>query len=309
MSEDRSNALRALKEGIKSGDLGKTPNSIISTCEQIAEIDLLSSREQILSILVDLQISKKKWKILCRIGRDSRLLKYSADLPASITTLYALSLLTNDELNDGMVTGELNRSVSSREVYAYAKRFRLRSRAFSDTADIMPCYLALSPSAKGLDSSKIEELMKDANRILSKNGLMILLAVASTSKFAQEQHDLIRKEQVQSSIETSIEHQMYLASDQFSRYFSLEEIDEIMEGSMNQFVSALLSVSKSRIQMMQTYGVAYCYKIALEYHRSNSRVQRYNYKRRLIHVQQKYKFLSATVDTIFDEFIERPKKT
>ena len=31
-------------------------------------------------------------------------------------------------------------------------------------------------------------------------------------------------------------------------------------------------------------------------------------KRRLVHVQQKYKFLSDVVERIFDELIERPKK-
>jgi hypothetical protein len=207
-----------------------------------------------------------------------------------------------------MVLGELNRNTSSRQIYAYARECRIRSRAFSNTAEIIPCYLALSHQADSHDSSEIEELIKDANKLLVKNGLMILLAVSSTSKFSENQKELIKREQTQGSIETSIEHQMYLAGNDLSKHFSTEEIYEIMEGGMSQFVAALLSVSKSRIQMMQTYGVTYCYKIALEYHRSNSRVQRYNYKRRLIHVQEKYKFLSATVDAIFGEFIERPRK-
>ena len=104
-----------------------------------------------------------------------------------------------------------------------------------------------------------------------------------------------------------IEHQMYMECDNLSRHYTSEEVNDIFEGDMGQFARALMSISKTRLQMMEVYGKLYCYKITLEYHRSKSRVQRFNYKRRLLHVQQKYKFLTPVVDSIFSEFVTRPR--
>jgi hypothetical protein len=244
---------------------------------------------------------------MCRVGRDIRLCKYLPNLPTTFTAIYALTTLSKDELNDGMVTGDLHRNISSRKIYAYAQECRLRSRAFLDTEVILPCYLAIGKKGEGLDSKGLERLFKKVNAILLRRGVMLLPSVSSSSKFEQQQKDLIDKEQKQGAIETEIEHQMYMASESLSNYFSLEEIDDIMEGTMSQFALALLSISKSRMEMMKVYGRLYCFKIALEFYRSSSRVQRYNYKRRLLHVRGKYKFLADVVDKIFDELIERPR--
>jgi hypothetical protein len=300
--------LQGLKEQLRSIEFGKSAQATVAVCREIVEIDRQTARKELVLLLEELQMTQKRWAQFCRIGRDLRLSKNYSSLPSTITSLYALTTLTNDELNDGIITGELHREISSREIYAYARECRLRSRAFSDTAEVVPCCLALSTKGKELDSTEIDDLLKKANSILTKNGIMIIRSVSSTSKFDDRQKELIDQEQKQGRIETEIEHQMYMASTGLSNYFSVEKIDQIMEGEMSRFVRALASISRSRIEMMQTYGTVYCYKIALEYHRSSSRVQRYNYKRRLVHVQSKYPFLATIVEKIFSDLIERPRK-
>ena len=299
--------LQELENRLRNGEFGNTPESKISFCKQIAELDQRSSRQERMSLLKKVQVSSKKWDQLCRVGRDIRLSKYYKNLPSTLTAIYALTTLSKDELNDGMITGDLYRSISSRKIYAYAQECRLRSRAFSETQVILPCYLAIGKKGEELDSKGLEKLFKKVNGILLRRGVMILASVSSTSKFEQKQKELIAKEKKQGAIETEIEHQMYMASENLSNHFSLEEVDELMEGSMSQFALALLSISRSRLEMMEVYGRMYCYKIALEFYRSESRVQRYNYKRRLLHVQQKYKFLSDVVENIFSELVERPR--
>jgi len=300
--------LQRLKEQLRSIEFGKSAQSTVAVCREIVEIDRQTAKKELVPLLEELQMTQKRWAQLCRIGRDLRLSKYYSNLPPTVTALHALTTLTNDELNDGIITGELHQKISSREIYAYARECGLRSRAFSDTIDLVPCYLALNSKGENLSSIEIEDLLKKANGLLTQSGVMIIRSVSSTSKFDDRQKELIDQEKKQGRIETEIEHQMYMASTGLSKYFSAEKIDQIMEGEMSRFVRALASISKSRIEMMQTFGTVYCYKIALEYHRSSSRVQRYNYKRRLVHVQFKYSFLATIVEKIFSDQIERPRK-
>ena len=299
--------MQELENRIRTGSFGDSAESIISFCKQIAELDQRISRQERISLCQRVRISGKKWDQLCRVGRDIRLSKYLPDLPTTLSGIYALTTLSKDELNDGMVTGDLHRSISSRKIYAYAQEHRLRSKAFADTEIIVPCYLAIGKKGEGIDAGSLEKLFKKVNSILLRSGVMIMPSVSSSSKYEQQQKDLIVKEVKQSEIETEIEHQMYMASEKLSDHYSLEKIDEIMEGSMSQFALSLLSISGSRMDMMRDYGRMYCYKIALEFYKSKSRVQRYNYKRRLTHVHGKYDFLSDVVKEVFENLIERPR--
>ena len=299
--------MEQLEKRLRTGDFGDSPEAIISFSKQIGELDQRISREELKSFIEQNKITQKKWDQLCRIGRDIRLSKYYSRLPSTFTAIHALTTLTKDELNDGIVSGDLNKKTSSRKIYAYAQTFRLRDKAFSDDYNILPCYLAIGKKGEDLNKGDINELFDLVNQTLIKHGLMILANASSTTKFIQKQKDLIAKEKKQGTIETEIESQMYLASEKLNNYYSGDEIYDIMESEMNQFARSIMAISKTRLQMMEDYGQLYCYKIALEFHRSSSRVQRYNYKRRLVHVQQKYKFLSDVVERIFNELIERPK--
>ena len=184
---------------------------MILFCKQIAELDQRTSREARISLCERVQVSTKKWEQLCRVGRDSRLSKYAPNLPTTFTAIYALTTLTNDELNDGMITGDLNRTISSRKIYAYAKESRLCQTAFAeDYENIMPCFLAIDETRKNLGKGELDKLLKLVNKTLLNSGVMILLQVSSTTKFNQKQKELIAKEKRQGAVEMEIEHQMYM---------------------------------------------------------------------------------------------------
>ena len=296
-----------LERRLKSGDFGSDSESVFYFCKQIAELDKATTRCEQKKLLKKCQVSKRKWVQLCRVGCDYRLDKYTKSLPDALTSIFALTTLTDEELNDGMVSGDINSSTSSRKIYSYARQQRLKGKAFLGVQKILPCYLAIDEDASSKDFIGCDKLVERVNNFLSNHGVMLIMSASTTSRYLQKQKDLIVKEHRQGAIETQVEHEMYLAGVHLKENYSLEDIDRILEGSMNEFVRALLSISKSRIDMMKTYGKLYCYKIALEYHRAESRVQRFNYKRRLIHVQHKYKFLAPVVDGIFDELMERPR--
>jgi len=200
MWQNIAQPLQGLEHRLRTGDFGVGPEAIIAFCKQIAELDQRTSRQERMSLLEKVQISSKKWDQLCRVGRDIRLSKYSSNLPSTFTAISALTTLSNDELSDGIVMGDLYQGISSRKIYAYAKECRLRSRAFSDAQVILPCYLAIGKKGEGLDSKGLEKLFKKVNGILMRQGVMILTSVSSTSKFEQKQKDLIVKEKKQSSV-------------------------------------------------------------------------------------------------------------
>jgi hypothetical protein len=306
--QDCSKPLQELEDCLRTGNFGDSPESIIMFCKQISELDQQMSKQERISLWEKVEVSRKKWEKLCRVGRDSRLSKYSPNLPTTFTAIYALTMLTNDELNDGMMTGDLNPTISSRKIYTYAQEFRLYQTAFSEEyKNIMPCFLAIGDKGKDLKKWEIDILFRAVNQTLVKSGVMILAQVSPTKKFNQKQKELIAKEKRQGTIEMEIEHQMYMVVDGLYEYYTSMDVYEILNDSMSQFARALMLISKTRLEMMEKYGRLYCYKIALEFNRTNNRVQRFNYKRRLLHVQQKYKFLSPVVEHIFSEFVKRPK--
>ena len=73
--------------------------------------------------------------------------------------------------------------------------------------------------------------------------------------------------------------------------------------SFKEFVDSLMSIALSRENMMKDFGFLYCTKIVHEYWKTESRSQRYNYKRRLLEVKKKYPKLAEDVDNLCEKYV------
>jgi cytoplasmic iron level regulating protein YaaA (DUF328/UPF0246 family) len=86
------------------------------------------------------------------------------------------------------------------------------------------------------------------------------------------------------------------------------EQDLYIESTLQGLVATLKAISEDRNAMMQKFGRFYCLKIAQEYWKTDSRSQRYNYKRRLSEVGEKYPHLASYVERLLDDCINVDKK-
>jgi hypothetical protein len=53
--------------------------------------------------------------------------------------------------------------------------------------------------------------------------------------------------------------------------------------------------------MWKSYGPLYCRKVALEFNRTESRAQRFNYRKRLLEVKGKHQQLANLLDDLLEQ--------
>jgi len=288
-----------LRERLISGRYGETAGEVLDLCSAVQEADSTWTKEEISRFQKDVGINVQVWRRLLALARDPRLRQRSSHLPGSYTALYAISSLSDEALEFGLGYGELNSQSSSRDVQKWATRWSLES---STDKRITPIYLA---SDKDLSDEQIAAVLEELNKSAVEQGVLLTLAPTDSRSFRQKRERLLKAEIALSELETDIEHFMYLGVDSIIDHYSLEDIDELFEGDFKTFAQALLRICRSRVEMMDKFGVLYCYKIALEHFRADSRTQRFNYKRRLSHVASKYPHLRSTVQSIRKIYFEK----
>ena len=250
---------------------GKNAQQIIDLCALVHEAQSTWSKIEVKEFQSESTINSQVWGKLNAIALDKRLLKHINNLPSSYSALYALTCLTDQYLSDGFGFGIIHPGASSRQIQTWAQEWQIRSST-------------------------------NLNEYASAEKVLLLEALGNSRHYQQKQQKIIEASRKLSAIETDIEHFMYLGGSEFMKHYSLKKIDCLMEGDFDSFARALLRISRSRKEMMSNHGIVYCYKIALEYFRTDSRSQRFNYKQRLKHVKSKYPELAYIVNLILEKY-------
>lgn len=292
--------LVSLETALSAREYGRTTQDVLDLCALAARIQEALSRQDVVLLLERSKTSKQIWSRLCSIGKDERLWRFVDHLPANYSSLYLISSMTDDQLSDGFDMGDISASATTRQISDFLRKWSLLHQTYGLNGDVRICHLA---SERELDDGEVQGILEEINKEAIRFGVILMDGKSRFSRFGKKQQMIMEQEEKAFEAETAVEHLMYLSSEDFRSHFSLEEVDDLMEGDFASFAAALLSISRSRREMMDKHGKPYCYKIALEYLRSESRTQRYNYKRRLMHVRAKYPALKDVVDQIFTEFV------
>lgn len=275
---------------------GKNAQQIIDLCALVHEAQNTWSKTEVKEFQSQGTVNSQVWGKLNAIALDKRLLKHIDKLPSSYSALYALTCLTDQNLSDGFGFGIIHPDASSRQIQKWAQEWQIRS---STNLKVRTIYLA---SEIELEDSECEKIIEKLNEYAAAEKVLLLEAIGNSRQYQQKQQKIIEASRKRSDVETDIEHCMYLGGGEFIKHFSLKKIDSLMEGDFRSFARALLRISRSRKEMMRIHGTVYCYKIALEYFRADSRSQRFNYKQRLRHVKSKYPELAYIVNLIMEEY-------
>ena len=282
---------------------GKNAQEVIDFCALVHEAQSTWTKVEVKEFQSQSTVNSQVWGKLNAIALDERLLKHIDNLPSSYSALYALTCLTDQNLSDGFGFGIIHPGPSSRQIQRWAQEWQIRS---STNLKVRTIYLA---SEIELEDSECEKILEKLNEYAADEKVLLLQAVGNSKHYQQKQQKIVDASRKLSAIETDIEHFMYLGGEEFIKHYSPEKINSLMEGDFKSFARALLRISRSRKEMMRNHGIVYCYKIALEYFRTDSRSQRFNYKQRLKHVKSKYPEIAYVVNLIMEKYFSSERES
>ena len=106
---------------------GATAAEVLETAALIAAADQDWDKATIAAFQKEQEIHQKVWGKLVSIAKSTNLQSLPPeDLPASYTALYALVVMTTEELKAAGAEGVIRSNASSRSILEWTKAFRLR---------------------------------------------------------------------------------------------------------------------------------------------------------------------------------------
>ena len=288
--------LDSLRQRLSKGAYGATAIEILDLCDAVSEIQSGWTPDAVSDFQVGTGINPQVWRRFLKISADKRLRDISDHLPASYTSLYSITLLSDDLLNDGIVLGVITPSTGCRRIQAWVRESRLHTEG-----RIRILYLTRDAE---YDESDVEQIVERINATCLRKGFVLYASIGGLDPYRLAHESAISRESARSDMECSIEHEMYLDALDVLPSADPEYLDDLFESEMKEFVGELMDKCASRKLMMRRFGKLYCLKIALSHHRSESRSDRFNYRRRLRNVAAKYPHLSDVAFGVLDRYCQ-----
>lgn len=247
-------------------------------------------------------IHAKVWGKLISIARSQ---VFSAlpheDLPASYTALYGLVVMSDEELEAAISSGLLNaKKLSSRAILDWTKAYRLKSTGIERE---VPLNLLLR---EDLSEEQQQHLLEALQRAAEGFGAEIRkgkggvrqaeVKAEERQAHAQELENLLLRE---------IGQVIAAAPETLKNQFQVRNALDLISGSREQF-TGFLQVLGNRVQetFWRDYGRAYCLKIARDFNVTDSRTDRYQFKKRLTDAKKKWESEIDGFGVMVDEVLE-----
>ena len=265
---------------IDLGGYGKGAQQVFETSELVAAAQVHWDRVEIQWIQEDRSIHPKVWDKLVLIHKHQQRLQDlipSKDLPSNYTALYALVVMSADEIQalvaDGLLSSQ-NRP-SSKALLDWTKTFR---KGDQGVAKELPLTLVLQ---EVLTEQQEQDLLNAIAEVAERFGV----EVRSGKGFKQAEV----KEQERSNRASQLEEDLMKALQPFwersllpeREKFSLASLSDLVNGSRATFTGFIIAVIRDKKIFWKEAGKEFCLKVALDYNREESRVQRGNYKTRI----------------------------
>ena len=284
---------------------GETVEEILETCRLavMAEAELTNVEKA--TILGDHKISPQIWKRLLAVGKNPFFELHKERLPVSFSALYRLNLLGTSDYLVGVQDGSITPKITTREIDSYVRRKRVESTYYLNKK---PVYLF---TVTGLEQEDLREMLAEVNQVAAKYYAYFdfedLEEIRKTDKHFQFNKAL-------SSINSELEDWLdgrRVATDLALNYWDKKDDESIslmeirlLGASLKDLTLDLMKLSKSRQKMMDQFGEIYIWKIVQQCLKADSRTQRYNYKRRLSEVAEKYPHLREVVKYFGDKYLK-----
>jgi len=258
-------------------DYGNNAVEVLRTCALVSEYASEHTPDQIRAFQKNVGINSQVWLRLLALHRDERLRKHLEHLPTSYTALYAIHRMKDEEIEAAVQQGVITPTASSLWILEWAKQNRQRA------GEIIPpwrCLIVFDREIEQVDFGtmrhRIDEITREygAKLVSEIDYIQEVPAVDNQKKQIIEELENKVLELAKPFYERMTEHERHNAG--ASLLENLLHLDVMTVGWITRPDEDI-----SLKAMRHRYTPAYVYKFALEFYKTDSRSQRFNYKRRL----------------------------
>ena len=286
----------ALAADLAAKGQGKTAQEVLDTGQTLLLQEVLLNSEDFQTFCKATGWHPKVVSKLLVIGRDKRLLPLTPQLPRSYSAIYPLTTLTDAELNLAVSEGTCRPDASSREVLDWIKVKRLEGMQLPETVTFSGT--SVDPLTKERKAALLAALQQAALTF----GVIVIEGGPSTGtrKATKASRETIAQHLLQ-QLTTDLNPVVAEAPETVLKEFEVTSAGDLAEGEIRTLTGVLVRLSGGTEGMWQTYGNLYCLKVAMEYNRTESRAQRFNYRKRLLEVKGKHQHLTELVDDLLEQ--------
>lgn len=298
---DKNTRILKLETPLLNGDYGCSAAEILETCALVAEYAQEHTPDQVKAFQEKVGINPQVWLRLLALHRDERLKKHLEKLPTSYTTLYAIHRMNDEEVEAAVQQGVIHPKASSHAILSWSKQNRQRS------TDGVPPWRCLMVFDRDIEHRDFALLRRRINQIAGEYGARLV------SEWDYIQPNASLEETKQRKIAELEQRILELAKPFHAR---MTERDRLQAGALK--LENLLHLDIMTLgwitrpdsdidarAMRHRYTPTYVYKFALEFQKTDSRSQRFNYKRRLRDLAEKQPDLKELIDEVLETYMVR----
>ena len=257
---------------------GATAAEVLETADLIAAADQDWDKATIAAFQKEQEIHQKVWGKLVSIAKSTNLQSLPPeDLPASYTALYALVVMTTEELKAAGAEGVIRSNASSRSILEWTKAFRLRGTGIEQE---LPLTLVLRQEMTPEQQQNLLKALKgvadqfDADLLEGKGGVK-QASIKSDRRKALAQ-------QIEDELIQEIGAVVASAPDDLKHRFGVSTAIDLISAPRATFTGFFQNlVGKVKIDFWKQFGRAYCLKIARDFNLTESRAERFQLKKRI----------------------------
>ena len=260
---------------------GSTATEVLETAALVAACEQDWDKGTIATFQKEQGIHQKVWGKLVSIARSKNLERVpEEDRPVSYTALYALVVMTPQELESVLKEGLLRRiqPVSSRSILDWTKAYRLQGTGVEQE---IPLTLVLR---EDLSDEQHQELLVALQAVAAGFGAQVLQGKGGI-KQADVKADLrkAKAQKIEEDLMQEIGKVVGAAPEDLKSRFGVSSASDLIEGPKATFTGFFQNlVGKVKIEFWRQFGRAYLLKIARDFNLTDSRAERFQLKKRII---------------------------
>jgi hypothetical protein len=280
---------------------GATAAAVLETAALVATADADWNKDAVFAFQEEHQIHPKVWGKLVAIYRDRRLVPIQERLPASYTALYALVVMSNEELEAALMEKDLvSARASSRAILEWTKAYRLRGTGIENE---IPLTLVLR---EDLTEERQKKLLAALQQVADQFGVDVLEGKGGVRQAGlKAEHRKVRASEIEEELMREIGPVVARASDELKNQFAIHTAADLIEAPRGTFTGFFQNLEgKIEGAFWKHHGRAYCLRIAHDFNLTESRAERYQLKKRLENASQKWGDKIGGLTEVIDQTIK-----
>jgi hypothetical protein len=265
---------------------GTSAAEVLALAQQVAAADSDWDKGTIASFQEDQKIHPKVWGKLVSIARSKNLQGLpKQSLPASYTALYALVVMKAEELKAAGAEGVIGPDASSRSILDWTKAYRLRNTGIEQE---IPLTLVIREDLTTKDQQNLLDALKETAGRFGAEVREGKGGIKQAEVKAEARRTLAA--QIEEELMQEIGEVVADAPEDLKTRFGISTAADLIQAPRGTFTGFFQNLEgKVEGSFWRNHGRAYCLRIARDFNLTDSRAERYQFKKRLEEAVTKWK--------------------